>query len=700
MFVVGRRQFRSGAFRLLALVAISLLYCGATATAQGFLTKSSQCGKAKFAIQTDPGKFGDAALQKLADECLQQAKMADSKKASAFGAYDAARLYDEAARRANQTPTKTELLAKAEEAAALSRNELEDTAQALAGGSSAEGRLNDRVKFQRGAILAGAKLQRGLLATSPAGAKCLNDQPCLQAGLALLDGGLSLSRAIDPDVYDRLQILAAKAQEQLNPVDLDRALDRLVLVIDQSAIDERKAEARRLLLSIVTSQADLGTSPPVTLDSLSRSIRYLEKASGVFSATTGFSDERALIADRRGAALFERARLPSRTAVERNADLCAAIGVYRASLAGGSVALTKPSGIALNEGLGRSAFWLAQSEDAACDGRRSADLKTDALSAFESAWRARKTAGTENQSKVIAEHVALLPANSPIEHEMTALLLQSRGELAMRAWLLRGRSLMDAKRISEAESYFTNAINALPGAPEPWLERGKSYYERAGNNDADSRSLRLKADSDFKEADQKAGQNLEIIAEANFYRSMNETALGGSAKNAVEWADKAWRSNPSRPDYRYQACRAHLLAKAPALGESGKAACEINNPSAEGAILHAMMLFRDSQIRVKGSATRPPEQNEIFYQATKAFDDARLIWERERPNAAPEKLKLRWPGLATEPEIGKFIEYGRAISQACSVVTTTAPRPPADVVDNSEAAFKKFGLYSCKSFSQ
>lgn len=683
----------------LGLLAIGAVSC--TSTPQPIPTSSvlssvSDC--TDFAVTVSATV---ANATGLADQCLQIGQSPDANTTqleSANAAHNAAKLFAGLAARAADEQQAAALYAKADTAAALSVETLSDAR--LDGLSGVDANAINAYKMSRAIIQIEAKTERGLSTSSGAASSCGGEAQCLRDAETIFGASegnvfrsaLATGGAGALNQVNAIRLLNASGTSRLAELDgdnggVERAIQKLRTVIstaptgsaDQSKAAGELANVAMLHAKRVLKDKQATNAPRQAVGYLTQAIQSAGYASQATYPLAGLNYQL-------GKAHMQSASLRDETAdlTGQMADLCNAVAAFETALSASGPALSSEYATKARNGagIGYTGLWEG---DAECAGQEKGGLLNAGLAAFDASWAS--ATGGHSDAAVQAYVTLLLEANRNDEARqvLAASSTNGIGEGAMNALLRLAKIEADKAPNAvtrEAEKLYEEAAAAYSESPRPELAIGVYYYKR-GRSDAAETSL-LAAKFQAAGKPDYAAES----AKSNYYLSLNETGkAGGSDSAAVEWAESAVLADSTKAKYHHQACRAHLL-----LGEesfaAGKRYCEHDRASADGALLQAMMQFREAQITRIDS----PGALTIFRNAEQAFQVVQQMGEAD-PRA------IDWPGAAAPLDQAGVAKFGGLLSRACGTpVGEQTPIPSASELAEYGPFFETYGLYLCNEF--
>ena len=705
---MGNKTWNPGRFGIkqlgLGVLAIGTVSCASTGTPQSIPVSSQLSSVAdctQFAV-TVSAAVANAAT--LAEQCLQIGQSPDANTTqlqSANAAHNAAKLFDGLAERTSDTAQAAALYAKADAAAKLSADTLSDSR--IDGLSGVEAGAINAYKMSRAIVQIRAKTERGLATEDSAAATCGGQAQCLRDAEALFgasEGTVFRSALTTGDAnaltqINAIRLLNARGASRLAEIESDnggveRAIQKLRTVIstapagsaDQSQAANELSKVALLHAKRVLKDADSTTAPRQAVGFLTQAIQSAGYAS---QATYPL----AALNYQLGKAHMQSAGLrDTADSAGRMADLCNAAAGYNTALSAAGPALSAEKATAARDGVGIAYAGLWEG-DAECAGQDKAALLTAGLSAFDGSWA--NGTGAHSDAAVQSYVTLLLEAdrNDEARQILAASSTNGVGEGAMNALLRLAKIEADKNPNAvtrEAEKLYEEAATAYAESPRPELAIGVYYYKRGRSNAAETSLLAAKL---------QAEGNPEFAAEnakANYYLSRNESDKSSgagqwSASAAVEWAESAVLADSTKAKYHHQACRAHLL-----LGEesfaSGQRYCQHDRASADGALLQAMMQFREAQI----TRIDTPTALTIFRTAEQAFQVAQTMGEAEAQT-------IDWPGANAPLDLAGVAKFGGLLARACGTpVGEQTPIPSSTELAEFGPFFETYGLYLCNEF--
>ncbi|MEM9570566.1 MAG: hypothetical protein AAF996_03810 [Pseudomonadota bacterium] len=703
---MGIKSWNPGRFGVkqlgLGILAIGAVSCTSTPQPIPVSSQLSSVGDCtQFAVSVS-ATVPNAAT--LAEQCLQIGQSPDANTTqlqSANAAHNAAKLFAGLAERSSDASQAAALYAKSDSAAKLSTDALSDSR--LNGLSGVDAGAINAYKMSRAILQISAKTERGLAAEDSAAASCGGQAQCLRDAEALFgasEGSVFRSALNTGDAnaltqINAVRLLNARGASRLAELEgdnggVERAIQKLRTVIstapagsaDQSQAANELSKVALLHAKRVLKDADSTTAPRQAVGFLTQAIQSAGYASQATYplATLNYQLGNAHMqsAGLRGAA----------DGAGRMADLCNAAAGYKTALSASGPALSAEKTTSAQDGVGIAYAGLWEG-DAECAGQDKAALLTAGLSAFDGSWA--NGTGPHSDAAVQSYVTLLLEANRNDEAGdiLAASSTSGVGEGAMNALLRLAKIEADKNPNAvtrEAEKLYEDAAAAYAESPRPELAIGVYYYKRGRSTAAETSLLAAKL---------QAEGNPDFAAEnakANYYLSRNESDKSSgsgqwSASAAVEWAESAVLADSTKAKYHHQACRAHLL-----LGEesfaSGKRYCEHDRASPDGALLQAMMQFREAQI----TRIDTPTALTIFRTAEQAFQSAQSMGEAEAQT-------INWPGVTAPLDLAGVAKFGGLLSRACGTpVGEQTPIPSSAELATFGPFFETYGLYLCNEF--
>ncbi len=296
--------------------------------------------------------------------------------------------------------------------------------------------------------------------------------------------------------------------------------------------------------------------------------------------------------------------------------------------------------------------------------------------------------GDPDETAAFRSQVAALPGVSA-RRDLIARLLDlasvREAELAELGPLQvsNGPRVVDILLAAEAASEAGGSGNALI-APQLKLAE---YFLDSGDHAAAERRLANVIASTATSSGLPTPTLEDERARAFYLRSRAEAMrLGtGVSENGVRWAEEAVKLEGSRPEYRTQACLAHILRGGEAVTEPGSESWCSGSPGPEGHLLRGMFYLRYAQYAPSGAGLRDTAQ----FAFNQGLDDMNASPD---PDASP---RFGWPTVSrTPPSLRTLLTYGRAKAISCGGVSTTVDLPGSEIA-RAEDFFQDYRVASC-----